>query len=181
MHATWATKRRTRKPLYCEKAKTWLPLLKPGGTSPMTGVRLSMVTGCSNGTGEEGRVEALPPYIEKWVECEELSLKNSQEQVESLWSHPVGSGQWLNVQMEISDEWCPSGVYIETSTVHIFINDIDSGIECTFSKFAVNTKLSGVVDMPEGWDAIQRDLGMKGLKVALRGRTWGYWSMKRCT
>ena len=35
---------------------------------------------------------------------------------------------------------------------------MDSGIECTLSKFANNTKLCGVVYMLEGRDAIQRDL-----------------------
>jgi len=35
---------------------------------------------------------------------------------------------------------------------------MDSGIECPLSKFANNTKLCGVVDMPEGRDAFQRVL-----------------------
>jgi len=39
-----------------------------------------------------------------------------------------------------------------------FIDDLDSRIECTFSKFADDTKLSVAIGAREVRDAIQRDI-----------------------
>jgi len=41
---------------------------------------------------------------------------------------------------------------------NIFVSDMETGIDCTLSKLANDTKLYGVVNAPEGRDAIQRDL-----------------------
>jgi len=74
------------------------------------------------------------------------------------WSHSKGCGQRFNVQGETSDEWRSSAVRIGLVLFNIFVSDVDSGIECTVSKFVNDTKLCGAVDMLEGRDAIQRDL-----------------------
>ncbi|KAK4827259.1 hypothetical protein QYF61_015706 [Mycteria americana] len=52
----------------------------------------------------------------------------------------------------------PQGSVLGPALFNTFVSNMDSGIECTLSNFADDSKLCGVVNTLEGRDAIQRDL-----------------------
>lgn len=69
-------------------------------------------------------------------------------------SHDGSVSKWRPVTSEVLQ-----GSVLRLELLNIFVRDMDRGIKCTLSEFEYDTELCGVIDMLEGRDYVQRDLG----------------------
>ena len=77
----------------------------------------------------------------------DLTMDHSIDKEWARWLHSESCGQQLDVQVETSN--VPQGSVLRLVVFNIFVSDMDSGIECTLSMFASDTKLCSVVDTLE--------------------------------
>lgn len=68
------------------------------------------------------------------------------------WLHSKNSGQWVDVQVESSDEWCLflcMALFLHIALFNIFVSNMGSGNKCTLRKLADKKQLCDAVNIQE--------------------------------
>ena len=112
-------------------------------------------------------------FIGKFRKCglDEWSVRWTENWLKGTAQRVVISSSESSSRPVTSD--VPQGSILVPVLFNFFMNDLDEELECTLSKFVIDTKLGGMANTPEGCVAIHQDLNTWTCwRVGYRGTWW---------